>query len=205
MARSIAARVRRLGVCLAGGGLLLLAAPSAVAEPAAVSARPLAATPATADLAIAVSGPSTAAPGSKVTYVVTVTNNGPDGSPASTVVDLIPAGFTAVATSTPGCSVTGRLVTCTQGALALHGTSVITITAIVPGGFSTPATNRAAVVGRILDLPAGNNLATQVVNPAPKGQLFELPVALATLGVAGAVAMAVGAIRRRTRRPSVEV
>lgn len=195
MARGLGARVRRLGVGgVIGAGLLVLAAPAAGA-----------ATPATADLSIAIAGPSTAAAGSTVTYVLTVTNNGPDASPGSVVLDALPAGFTNVKTSTPGCSVTGRLVSCTEGALSAHGTSVVTITATVPSGFTTAATSRAAVVGRIVDTSFGNNLASQVTSPAPKGQLFDVPVALAVTVGLGAVGVAIGSKRNRASSPSVEV
>jgi len=119
------------------------------------------------DLAIAKTGPASAAAGGAISWTLTVTNNGPATSSGYTVVDTVPAGVTNIASPTPGCTVAGNTVTCVGGQLAVGATFSFTVTGNAPVPFSTAITNTATVTGNETDPVAGNNTATQTVNPPP--------------------------------------
>jgi uncharacterized repeat protein (TIGR01451 family) len=111
---------------------------------------------------------ATAQPGDTLTYVLTVTNNGPAASDGAQVIDTLPAGITF--SSAPGCAVAGNTVTCLVGPLAVGAARVFTVTANVnlPYGGAPNAVNSASV-----DAPGdtnpGNNMAsasTQVLSGA---------------------------------------
>jgi uncharacterized repeat protein (TIGR01451 family) len=88
--------------------------------------------------------------GGKVTWTLTVTNNGPGYSSGFTLNDAIPAGYTSVSVTgasanipgassanTFGCTVTGNSVQCVEGfgsaGLAPGATASLTFTATAPG------------------------------------------------------------------------
>ncbi|GLF96031.1 beta strand repeat-containing protein [Streptomyces yaizuensis] len=122
------------------------------------------------DLAVTKSGPASVSAGGQVSYTITVTNNGPDDSTGWTLTDAIPAGLTNAATTTAGCSISGGTLTCTGGALAVGGSTTITLTgtaapnagsivntAIVDGDDPDPDPNNnqdstTTTVGRSVDL-----------------------------------------------------
>ncbi|MGW1278257.1 beta strand repeat-containing protein [Streptomyces tsukubensis] len=91
------------------------------------------------DLAVTKTGPAAVLPGDPVTYTITVSNNGPDASTGWTVTDPIPAGLTNAATTTAGCSISAGTLTCTGGALAVGGSTTITLT-------GTAAANAGSIV-----------------------------------------------------------
>jgi len=67
--------------------------------------------------------------GNNLTYMIGVTNNGPDTATGVTLTDTLPAGVTYVsATSTQGtCSRSGSTVTCSIGTLANGASTTVTI------------------------------------------------------------------------------
>lgn len=71
-----------------------------------------------------------AAPGSAVTYTLTVVNAGPASARDVVVTDALPAGTTYAGAST-GCTAVGADVTCALGTVPAGATRVVTITATV--------------------------------------------------------------------------
>jgi uncharacterized repeat protein (TIGR01451 family) len=118
-----------------------------------------------ADLAITKTGTASSSAGGALSWTLTVTNNGAGVSSGFTVVDTVPAGVTAIASPTAGCTVTGSTVTCVEGALAVGGTFTITVTGNAPNPFSAAITNTATVTGNETDSVAANNTATATVTP----------------------------------------
>ena len=121
-----------------------------------------------ADLGVAIT-PSSGTPtvGSPFTYVVTVTNNGPNDATGVTVNDFLPTGVTLVtAMGSQGgtASVQGNLVTSNLGAIAAgaSATLTLTITPTVAGSLL----NSANVSGIQPDPVTTNNAATSTVTAA---------------------------------------
>ncbi|MEW2498412.1 DUF11 domain-containing protein [Streptomyces nodosus] len=109
-----------------------------------------------ADLQLTKTGPTSAAPGATVTYTITVKNNGPDASTGWTVTDRLPARLLNPTTSTPGCAISGGVLTCTGGALASGASSTITVTGTADQRFNG-VENLAVVHGSDVDPNPRNN------------------------------------------------
>ena len=111
-----------------------------------------------ADLSITKTGPTSAVPGTQVTYALTVANAGPSAATGVTVDDPTPAGLTFVSTS-------GDCTTpfpCALGTMAPGTTRTIAATYTVAGGTVAPPeiTNAATVLSGISDPNPANNTAT---------------------------------------------
>ena len=126
----------------------------------------------TADLSVtkSVAGTGPFAPGSNVTFTITVSNAGPNWARNVTATDVLPAGSTLISTTpTQGsCSGTGPVV-CTLGTIPLPGSASITL---VLQTSATPASqsNSVTVAGTTTDPNAANNTATApftTANAAP--------------------------------------
>ena len=111
------------------------------------------------DLAIDTSGPTRQAPGSAVTWTLTVQNRGANPSSGFVVRDVVPTGYTGISAPTRGCSVTGSAVRCPGGGLAPGAHTVITITASAPRSLGC-LTNTASVVGVEPDPISADNVST---------------------------------------------
>jgi uncharacterized repeat protein (TIGR01451 family) len=86
----------------------------------------------TTDLAVSiVDSPDPVAAGTQVSYTVTATNNGPNPSTSTQVVDTLPGDVT-FASASPGCAAAAQVVTCNLGELAAHTSKDVTIKADVP-------------------------------------------------------------------------
>jgi len=122
-----------------------------------------------ADLSIAKSGaPNPVLSGNRLTYTLTVTNNGPQDATGVTVTDPLPASghFNSVASTQGTCARAattnplpkGGTITCDLDKLANHSTATITIvvTTTTPGTL----TNTATVAGKETDPNPVNNSAT---------------------------------------------
>ncbi|MDQ1396319.1 MAG: hypothetical protein QOG64_1578, partial [Acidimicrobiaceae bacterium] len=138
------------------------------------------------DLAVTMAASPAVAAGNPLTYVATVTNNGPDVASAATLTDTLPAGVTLVsATASQGTCSGTTTVTCALGDVnATAGSNKATVILVVTTGGSTPAsiTNTVTVASTgAPDAVPGNNTAsaTTTVNPAGTPPLVDLTIAKA--------------------------
>jgi uncharacterized repeat protein (TIGR01451 family) len=103
--------------------------------------------------------PASSTLGDRVTWTLTVTNNGPDGATGVTVADPIPAGMRYISsTTTQGtCSITAML-SCQLGSMASGAT--VTITILTASTATGQIINTATVVGNEPETNTANNTAT---------------------------------------------
>ena len=121
-----------------------------------------------ADLSITKSGPPSVDANTRFRWTMTVTNNGPGTSSGVTATDQIPAAIRHPATSTPGCKVTRRTLTCAIGALDPGESTDVVVTGRSPF-ISRCVTNAALVTGDQIDSIAANNHASaRVCTRAPR-------------------------------------
>ncbi|MFN8168623.1 MAG: hypothetical protein U0S36_07540 [Candidatus Nanopelagicales bacterium] len=127
---------------------------------------------ASADLALTKSGPLTVDAGASISYVLTVSSNGPSDAVGLSVTDTLPAGVSFVSASGSGwtCTAAGDVsVTCTTAALAAGATApAITVVVTAPARGAT-LVNRASVTATTADpVPANNDASatTQVAGSA---------------------------------------
>jgi uncharacterized repeat protein (TIGR01451 family) len=117
-------------------------------------------TPRQADLAVTKAGPSTVSEGGTVTYVVTVTNNGPDAAANVVVTDTVTGGTLVSATPSQGtCTTAANVATCPIGNLASGASASVTIVATAPTA-GTPVADTAAATSSTADPNPANNTAT---------------------------------------------
>ena len=93
----------------------------------------------TADLSVAQSdSPDPVLPDQDVIYTIIVTNAGPGNATGVVLTDTLPAGFTSISASSPGCNATGTTVVCQLGDLPAGQEIIVTITADAgePGTFT---------------------------------------------------------------------
>jgi uncharacterized repeat protein (TIGR01451 family) len=115
----------------------------------------LALVPPSADLAITMTGPATATAGTNVTYVITITNNGPDPATGVAFNPVAPANTTYVSlnqTSGPPPSLT------VPAGTTYVFSWVLTVNAGIPGG--TVITNTVTISATTADPNLANNSAT---------------------------------------------
>lgn len=106
--------------------------------------------------------------GSKGTYVIAVTNNGPTEDPGPIVVtDVLPRGLSIVSASGTGatCDASGQTVTCTlTGPLGVGQTASMTLVVSVANGAYPEVTNTATVTTPTEQLP-GSTLTASTTTP----------------------------------------
>ncbi|AXL13136.1 DUF11 domain-containing protein [Microbacterium foliorum] len=111
-----------------------------------------------ADLSITKTGPATFVSGDRISYNVTVTNNGAGVSSGWTVTDVLPAGLSnPTVTGNVSETIAGNTVTVSGSRLAVGQSTTFTIAADT--NVSPPAcvTNTASVLGNEADPNANNN------------------------------------------------
>ena len=115
-----------------------------------------------ADVSITKSGPTSALPGSAVTYMMTVTNAGPSDAASVTVSDPTPAGLTFM--SNAGDCTTA--FPCSLGTIPAGATRTITATFNVSRSPGPPASiaNVATVASTTFDPVPANNTASAVIS-----------------------------------------
>ncbi|MFJ8230567.1 DUF6923 family protein [Streptomyces sp. NPDC094448] len=121
------------------------------------------------DLAVGKTGPASVDPGGRISYTITVTNNGPDASSGWTLSDPIPAQILDPATDSPGCGITAGRLTCDGGALAVGDSVTVTVSGTVAADATGDIVNTATVDGEEPDPDPGNNedTTTTTVNATP--------------------------------------
>jgi uncharacterized repeat protein (TIGR01451 family) len=126
--------------------------------------------PQAADLSLSNQAPSTVNTGSNLTYVITLTNNGPD--PASTVQikDSTPTGTTFVSVSpttgtctAPAVGATGK-VACKVGTLANGASATVNLTVQVAASSGSKITDTASATTTTFDPNTKNNTAKAVTS-----------------------------------------
>jgi uncharacterized protein (TIGR03437 family) len=126
-----------------------------------------------ADLALTLSDlPDPVQANGTLSYIATVTNNGPDAAVNVSLTDSLPAGVSFVsASSTQGnCSGTNT-VTCDLGTLANKARATVSIVVRLNTG-TTALSHRATVTSATLDGDSSNNSATQETRTAMLPSLF---------------------------------
>ncbi|WP_331714960.1 hypothetical protein, partial [Auraticoccus cholistanensis] len=109
------------------------------------------------------STPPTQDAGGRVSYNLTVTNNGPNAAASTVVTDTLPAGTTFVSAdpSTGTCGQSGGTVTCQLGTLAPGATVTIPVVVeVAPGAAVGTLVNRASVTTTTGDDVPANNSTT---------------------------------------------
>ena len=139
--------------------LSVLATNVATGNPAAIGgAQVVIVPPKVSDLAIVKTGPVGVTEGGAFSYVLTVTNNGPDTATSVVVTDVIPTNTTFVS-ATAGCVEAAGTVTCTVASLASSTSTAFTIN-LTAGSTGTEIVNTASVAGVESDPNATNNSST---------------------------------------------
>ncbi|MFI6286771.1 DUF6923 family protein [Streptomyces sp. NPDC051018] len=137
------------------------------------------------DLSVVKDAPEFIKPGSPVTYTLKVKNNGPGNSSGYTVKDTVPAPLTNVASSTPGCTVSGNTVTCVGGRTLAGAENTITITANSPATMTGCVTNAASVLANEEDPVSENNQSEAEICPGQPGLTLEKTADPTTVNAVG--------------------
>jgi uncharacterized repeat protein (TIGR01451 family) len=120
-----------------------------------------------ADVSITKTAPATATTDRPFTYLITVSNAGPQTASNVVVTDTIPTGTTfSSATPSQGSCTGTTVVTCTLGAIAAGGDATIALT-VVAGPTPGTITNTASVANTPeIDPTPGNNTSAPAVTAA---------------------------------------
>jgi uncharacterized repeat protein (TIGR01451 family) len=112
--------------------------------------------------------PGPFASGAQVPWSFTVTNDGPNDSPATTVTDTLPAALSYVSDDA-GCTVAGRDVTCNLGTLPAGASRTFTVVTQLGTATGAGLTNQAQVSGPNIDSDTTDNAsaATAATQPPP--------------------------------------
>jgi len=125
-----------------------------------------------ADLAIAKSASSEPAwVGQPLTYMITLTNTGPTKAPHTTLIDVLPTRVIYLS-SDKNCSLTGHVLVCDLGTLAVGENRIVHIQ-VRPMG-SGVLVNQAVITSEATDPDLKNNWAT--VQTLTLGYIWYFPV-----------------------------
>ncbi|MEO5558691.1 MAG: hypothetical protein ABIO49_02970, partial [Dokdonella sp.] len=125
-----------------------------------------------ADLSVVKSGPVNAAPGTNVTYTLTVTNAGPDAATNVVLNDATPAGLSFVSASLP-CAAG---FPCSLGTVAAGGSTIVAVTFAVPANASGSIVNIATVGSDTPDPNPSDNSSTVTTPLVPVATSADLAV-----------------------------
>ncbi|CAH0352369.1 SdrD B-like domain-containing protein [Aquabacterium sp. CECT 9606] len=114
-----------------------------------------------ADLRVGISGPATAPAGSAQAWSFTITNDGPDASPASTLTYNVPPNL-GIPSLPSGCSLAGSQLTCAVGSLAVGASRTVVVNAVIGAGNGSTLAHTVDITagGGVGDGVSGNNVAT---------------------------------------------
>lgn len=125
--------------------------------------------PVAADVSVLESAPGVVAPGSQVTYTITIHNSGPASAASATFSETLPAPLVAFTTTQGACSGTAGLTafSCNLGSLAAGATATVTVTVQLPStgtSFTNTLTvNVTSSTGANIDPNLANNTASATV------------------------------------------
>lgn len=145
-----------------------------------------------ADLGLTKSGPATVIAGEQITYTLTVTNGGPAAATNVQLLDLLPAGTSALRVSVDNpdfgdafCSLAG---VCALGTVYVTTTATITLVLAVDGDFpGDTLVNTASVTGDQQDPNPGDNLSSVSTGVTTEANLAVAKRALPDVAFAGEV------------------
>lgn len=124
-----------------------------------------------ANLAVTKSGPSSAVPGSDVTYTITLTNLGPSNATGVVLSDPTPPGLTFVSATGSGCTT----FPCTIGALPAGQNRTVQATYTVTGA-SGSVTNTATATSSTTDPSGANNSGSATtITACPETPVIFIP------------------------------
>src|SRR5690625_3682566 len=125
--------------------------PSSVNDGTAIPGDPV-------DLAVTKDGPATFTPGERISYDLTITNNGPGESSGWVISDQLPANLTNIAVdATVECVVDEDEITCSGGRLDVGESRTITVSGDTAASERACFTNVVSVLGNELDPEDANN------------------------------------------------
>jgi uncharacterized repeat protein (TIGR01451 family)/LPXTG-motif cell wall-anchored protein len=145
------------------------------------------------------------AAGMRATWVIAVTNNGPNASQSAIVVsDVLPDGLRFVSASGPGwvCDASGRTVTCVYAAsVPVGGTIAFELVTEITAAAGTVVVNEASLSGNVDPNPDNDSSSAQLV--VPGGSLPRTGADVVSLGLLGLllVMLGVAAVGTSRRRP----
>ncbi|EDY49711.1 hypothetical protein SSCG_02813 [Streptomyces clavuligerus] len=113
--------------------------------------------PVEADLAVSKTGPASVDPGGRISYTITVTNNGPGDSSGWTLTDAIPAQIQNPVTTSAGCGIGSGRLTCVGGPLPVGESVRVTVSGTVADDATGTIVNTVRVTGDDPDPDPGNN------------------------------------------------
>lgn len=127
----------------------------------------------TADLSVTKSDvPDPVTTGGTLTYILSVTNTGPDPATVVSLADVLPPSGFFFTSASPGCAQAAGTVTCSLGNLAVGQTSTRTITGTIDCSLAngTVLVNTASAASRAVDpdpTDSADTEMTTVSNPPP--------------------------------------
>jgi uncharacterized repeat protein (TIGR01451 family) len=145
---------------------------------------------ASADLAIAKTGPATVVAGGTISYSLAVTNNGPSDAVGLTVTDTLPAGVTFVSAAGSGwtCTNTGNTsVSCTRPALATGAVAPSITVVVTAPAQAASLSNSASVASTTADADSGNNTSSAATTVSASADLSITKSGPATVAAGGNV------------------
>jgi uncharacterized repeat protein (TIGR01451 family) len=167
-----------------GGGN---SSPSTAAPPTVTPTFTATPTPAVVDLTLVKRALSAGVvPGGNLTYLLTVTNNGPATATDVVLSDPLPAevNLVTVTVGQGSCGGTGT-ITCRLGTISVNNRAVVTLTVAVSPSATGSLTNIASVAASQIDSDPGNNSASDLTPVLPSLSIDNVTV---TEGDAGTVA-----------------
>ena len=152
-------------------------ASSATADPNAANSTGTAVATVTtlADLKVSKSAsPNPVVAGDPLSYTLTLTNGGPSAALNVVLTDALPADFTAPATSSPGCAISGAgVLSCSYPTLAPGMPVVVTVTGLVsPTMVPGPLSNTASATSATPESTPGDNSSSTTVQVTAKADLL---------------------------------
>jgi uncharacterized repeat protein (TIGR01451 family) len=125
-----------------------------------------------ADLSAVVTGPSTATPGTPITWTSTVSNAGPSTAQNVTLTNTPPAGvsITNVTPSAGNCA-SGTPIVCSFGSLASGASRTVTVTGLIAPSATGSLQDAVRVTSDTFDRNSGNDLGHATTTLSPSADL----------------------------------